>query len=296
MYKQWFYYSAMAPRCCDGKLLYTMSGNYGQSGQCSPILVQGTATIGQGGSSSVSTTFQQDPQSGDSIVLGCLGNQATSFTALDNEQIQGYCNRGQCNTYNSVVSTDVTVHNSQFSGTLAQTYLFAAAQVVSNQAPPPSFTVSCSNTSVGTMDAFALEYADLSSGDSLDGAPKSNSTPSGVSPLSCGSLTTSANNDLIASLYSYNEIAIPSDSVRATPADPNQIAPTLGTVPQCAGGQGGYCIEQPPYSQSGGMSVYPMQAPGQYSEAWTGPLCNPISDFCFNPLACVSAAFKVIGP
>jgi hypothetical protein len=79
----------------------------------------------------------------------------------------------------------------------------------------------------------------------------------------------------------------------------NQIAPTLGTVPPCVGGQGGSCIKQPSSQnapQAGGMSVYPQNTPsGPYTEAWTAPLCNPITYFCFNPLACVSAAFKVIG-
>jgi hypothetical protein len=198
----------------------------------------------------------------------------------------------------------VTVtNNPEYSGTLAQTDLFAAAQVVSNQAQ--SFTVTCSNTLSGAINVFALEYADLSTGDSLDGTAQSNTTQTGLSPLSCGSLTTTVNNDLITSLYSYNEIVLPSDSrapanARAMPAGSNQIAPTLGTVPPCAGGQGGNCIEQPPPQSpgvnDGGMSVYPQNAPGQYSEAWTGPLCDPITYVCFNPLACVSAAFKVIGP
>jgi hypothetical protein len=75
------------------------SGGYGQSANyCSATLVQGTAIIA-GSGTSASATFQQTPQSEDSVIVGCLGEQSTPFTVTDNEQIMGYCNAPNCDNY-----------------------------------------------------------------------------------------------------------------------------------------------------------------------------------------------------
>jgi hypothetical protein len=83
--------SPMSPHCCDSKLMNEMShGYYGQSANyCSATFVQGTATLAfpmQNGTASA--TFQHYPQSGDSLIVGCLGNGfGGSFTATDNQTI-----------------------------------------------------------------------------------------------------------------------------------------------------------------------------------------------------------------
>jgi hypothetical protein len=165
------------------------------------------------------------------------------------------------------------------------------------------FTVTCSTVHDNShTDVFALEYADLASGYDID-TIGNNSDPNGVSPLSCGNLTTMGVNDLIVSLYNYNRLLVPTDSPalpsRGISPDPAGIAPTLGTVPACAGGEGNNCISQNNQNnipQSGGVSVYPQNTPpGPYTESWTAPLCVPGQD-CINPMSCVSAAVKVIGP
>lgn len=301
-------HSSMSPHCCDSKLMNEMShGYYGQSANnCSATFVQGTAATSQQQVNSQPVTFQQPPQSGDSIVVGCLGEYATSFTVMDNQAIQGQCNQGACNTYNGVVSVDVTLPPPAV-GTIAETALLITSQEVSSQSQP--FTVTCSTASGGPgyISAFAVEYADLGTWSNLDGSPMTNTSQTGVSPLSCGSLTTSATNDLISSLYNWNQFPlIQSDrqplaaalgeaqAPRVMPPDSctpqYNAATTPGTIATCSGGNGGNCI----FGNSG-VSQYPMNTPGQYTESWTAWL-DPAGCQAINPMACVSAAFKVIGP
>ncbi len=284
--------SPMSPHCCDDKLMWQISGgSYGQSADyCSATFVQGTAKLSPSSGNVATATFQQYPQSGDSIVVGCLGSgDTTSFAVMDNQQ----------NAYNPAPGASTYVPlPPPWSSPAADSFLLSAPQVASSQSQ--SFEVTCTGTSDSTLiDVFALEYADLGTGNRLDGAGQSNSSVDGELLLSCGNLSTGSVNDLIASLYNYNTIYVPSDS--PVSADPqvavNDLAPTLGTVPPCPGGQGGYCIAQPTSPlqyQPGGMSVYPQNMPpGPYSEAWAAPLC--IGN-CFNPMSGVSAAFEVIGP
>jgi hypothetical protein len=296
--------SPMAPHCCDSKLMWQISGAYGQSDNyCSATLVQGAAAGLQDWGNTVSTTFQQPPQSGDSIVAGCLGEYATSFSATDNQGAGS-------NTYNPLVSIDLSTGN----GAEAEAALLGAVQVASSQSQ--SFTVTCSAAGgAGYLEAFALEYADLDEYNNpvsnLDGPPGMNSNLTGASPLSCGDLYTTAANDLIASLYNYNVAPYPTNSADPHPATagrggaastlmttpvscaPGPYAPTLGTVPACVGGYDGTCIST---SQPGGISVYPQDTPpGPYTEAWTSWLCPPGCN-CTNPMSCVSAALFVIGP
>jgi hypothetical protein len=296
-------YAPMSPHCCDSKVMYRMSGSYGQSGQyCSPILVQGTAMLSLQRGLSASATFQQSPQSGDTIVVGCLGSydDGDTFSVKDNQQVSGLTN-----TYSNppIVSTYVSL-GPPFGEPVANAALLEATQVVSSQSQ--QFTVTCSTVEAYSYtDVFALEYADLASGQNIDAKGK-NMDSNGVSPLPCGNLSTTAINDLIVSLYNYNSLLVPMDSP-ASPAlhprgpspDSGAIAPTLGTVPACTGGSDGYCISQKTqndFPQPGGLSVYPQNTPpGPYTESWTAPLCSPEQD-CINPMSCVSAAVTVIGP
>jgi hypothetical protein len=304
----------MSPHCCDSKLMWQISGmQYGQSANyCSATLVQGTAATSQQWVSSQPATFQQPPQSGDSIIVGCLAEYGTSFSVMDNEQIQGYCNQGSCNTYNPEISVNVPPPPPA-GGFVAETSLSEATQAVSSQSQP--FTVTCSTSSLGStpgyISVFALEYADLGSGYNLDGMPQSNSSPAGMNTLSCGSLSTTPYNDLIASVYNWQILVVPQDATdphppttapaktkpALAPVPADSCAPqgssttTPGTIPACSGGDGGNCVLG--YS---GFSQYPLDTPpGPYTESWTAWLCPPGCQ-CVNPMTCVSAAFTVIGP
>ena len=291
--------SPMSPHCCDSKLMYQLSGQQYGANSCTPILVQGTAALGQFTADSLNATFQQSPESGDSIVVGCLGSGSGPFTAKDNQSVDGITNTYTGNGSNPIASTYVQPPG--YWQAVALATLRLANQVVASQSE--SFTVTCSGNGSSPMDVFLLEYADLGSGANLDGAPGTNTDPNGVSPLSCGSLTTTADNDLVTSLYNFNKLFIPTHDATShspqsgeAPADSDGIKPTLGTVPPCPGGQGENCISQNTDLQAGGVSVFPQNThPGPYTETWTAPLCMP-GDNCINPMSCISAAIKVIGP
>lgn len=94
----------MSPHCCDSRLMYQISvGSYGQPGRyCSPFTVQGTSqypgtaylTPYPGSQTYANATFPKNPQSGDTIVAGCLeihygnalptvtDNQGNSYTEI----------------------------------------------------------------------------------------------------------------------------------------------------------------------------------------------------------------------
>lgn len=298
--------SPMSPHCCDSKLMNQISGgSYGQSANnCSPILVQGTANLQANPSNiAASATFQQNPQSGDSIVVGCLGGEdALTFTVTDNQQVSGVQN-----SYNPPIVQTYIPYQCDWPydfDSCAAASLFQANQVVSSQSQSQPFTVTCTIASGedSYIDVFALEYADLGSPPNIDGPVGLNTNLLGVSPLACGSLSTSATNDLIASLYSYNIQFLPEPGT-PLPQYSTDIAPTLGNVPACPGGEGGYCISstyvQGEYNspQAGGISVYPNNTPSVYTPSWTSSTsCPPNEPPCVLPMSCVSAAIQVIGP
>lgn len=81
--------SPMAPHCCDTKLMYQMTGGfYGQQApNCSPKLIQGVAA---NGSPTVTVTFPQNPQSGDTIVAGCVqAGYQSQLQLYDNQTVPG---------------------------------------------------------------------------------------------------------------------------------------------------------------------------------------------------------------
>jgi hypothetical protein len=282
--------SAMSPHCCDSKLLYQMSyGSYGQPGQyCSPIIVQGgSASPGAAfldtlwNEPSVSVTFPQPPQSGDTIIVGCEEYLTDSPTVTDN----------QTNSYDLVVQGSITYDGSLGRrppglSSINTSQIYAATQIQSPQTPQ-SFTVKCAKgyqqgEQNDPMNLFAIEVADMgnSFANIYDDGKADGTFGNGISPWPCASmpLTSSAHNDLVATLYQ-------TDSIN----NPANISPTLGTIPFCNGGQGDSCVAQNgSIYLVGGMSQDTAQNPGSYTPAWNSPISQT--------MLCISTALKVIGP
>ncbi len=263
----------MSPHCCDSKLMYTMNGGaYGRPpGSCSPLLVQGGTTDWPGtafltpypGSQTyASATFPNPPQSGDTIIAGCLEINYDGVTPIVSD------NQGNGNYQFIVGGYDVLLN-------AVPVVLYVATQELSSQSG--QFTVTCANNDPDTIDLFALEFADL--GDSSDILDSAN-IHQGIldNPYNCGPLNTSAVNDLIMSIYN-----------NASPDNPVGISPTLGTIPYCTGGQGGQCVDQNGQAyEAGGISTYTAMSSGQYTPAWNW------GDY--SAMSCASMALKVIGP
>ena len=157
--------------------------------------------------------------------------------------------RGYTNSYTTVVSTyDPTCLVSRWS-------LYVATDVVSSQSD--AFTLTCSVGGPDAINLFALEFSDLAGSASIVDASASNYQDMPPNPFPCGTLSTTAIDDLIVSLYnSY------------TGWSPAGIAPTLGTIPACNSCQGGQCVNQNGVSSEvGGLSVYTADIAGRYTPA-----------------------------
>jgi len=272
----WSEQSAMTPRCCDAKAMWRISNyEYGQPAlYCSPRLVQGTGPSPgtaylspyPGNQSSVMATFPQNPQSGDTIVAGCLQIHYASAppTIIDN----------QGNSYTQVISWYDPFLNA------VPVALYAATDIASPQNPIPSFTLTCSSDHTDTINLFALEFADLGDAQHLIDYAVAEAWGGigGSSPFPCGTLSTSSVNDLVTSIYN-----------NASPDNPVGISPTLGAIPTCYGGQGGECVAQNGSAyEAGGMSNDTASSIGQYSPAWNYGHTSAMS--------CAAMSLKVIGP
>ena len=136
---QWF--APMSPHCCDSRLMYQISGgSYGQSGQyCSALPVQGTSdspgtaflTPYPGSQTYVNATFPKNPQSGDTIIAGCLEiNKGSALPTVTD-------NQGSKNSYQSIVGD----YNHNFNS--LPVALYAASQISSPQSG--QFTLTCTS-------------------------------------------------------------------------------------------------------------------------------------------------------
>ncbi len=262
----------MGPTCCDKKLMYNMTGDYGSPSSCTARNLQGTAFLdsiyGVNGWSHnfVSATFQQSPRSGSTVVVGCMNiNYKGSVPSVTDNQSVGVNN--DTNTYTSVAYTSDR-------GPVA---LFIADSVVASQG---TFTVTCSlpGSSIDAINVFALEYTDLAPS-GVDNT--CTTTGNSSNPLSC-SVTTTATNDLIATLYN-----------NWTSDDPAGIAPTSSlSIPPCYNGEDGNCAAQNgDIYEVGAMATSVASSSGTYNPGFYGPSDDPNAR-----VSCASASLKVIGP
>lgn len=145
-----------------------------------------------------------------------------------------------------------------------------------------------------------MEYADLASPANLvDGTPghfaNYNFVP--LSPYLCGYVPTTANNDLVLSLFNFYSKVIPQDQEEIAFIDWAMIWPTVGSPPACSGGEYGSCIFENTTPASG-LATWTAPDPANYYPSWhASPTCQVGQGGCIaNPVSCVAAAFKVIGP
>lgn len=266
-------FAPMSPRCCDSKVMYTISGgDYGQSGQyCSPGFVQGVYFLTDYDTTSVSATFPQPPQSGDTIVAGCEEYENNVPPMMSDNQSVG----GLMNNYNPPIVSTVDPYLDA-----VPVALYVSPDIVSSQTT--SFTITCSESYRTVMSLFALEYYDLgSTGNIVDSTGSNESgTSGGADPYPCTTtgLSTSVVNDLIMTIYN--------NDTDSTNAGIGPVAPWA--IPTCSGnGYGNSCVAQNgQVTVVGGVSTYiaPM---GQYTPAWYGPMVLE---------SCATAALKPIGP
>jgi len=269
-------FAPMSPHCCDSRLMYQISGgSYGQpSRYCSPFTVQGTSqnpgtaflTPYPGSQTSVQATFPKKPQSGDTIIAGCLEiNYGSALPTVTD-------NQGGHNGYQPIVGAYVYYLGH---GNIVPVAFYAATQNYSDQSK--QFTLTCTSDHPDTINLFALEFADL--GDATHIFDSNAVHQGGIGPpYNCGTLTTTAVDDLIMSIDND-----------ATPYSPAGLSPTLGTIPFCGGGEGGQCVAQNSQAyEAGGISTYTATSAGQYTPAWN--YSHGI------PMDCASMALKVIGP
>jgi hypothetical protein len=255
------------PVCCDKKRLYTMtSGDYGQYDPCAPVAIQGRAYLDVDDASwarnSVTATFDTRPDPGNSIVVGCINAnyKGSDVTITDSSG----------NSYVSLVSGSIGFG-------YAPVALFSASQIQSDY--PLSVTCTLPGTAQDIMNIFALEVSGLST--TLTAVDATGSAGWGgvgiTSPLACASLTTTATNDLVVSLFN----SFTSDS-------PASVSPTSGSFPTCSGGDGSVCA-----ALDG--SIYEVSALAIFLASSTGTQTPGFNAPTGDEAACSAVTIKALG-